>query len=127
MSEGKRILVVDDTKETAELISFVLMRNGYGVETAADGKQCLEKVTSFRPDLIILDIMMPEIHGFDVLKKLKEDTQIQNQNIGVIVCSAKSYKPDIDLAKQLGAIAFIDKPFKKEDLLNKVNEFFNHK
>src|SRR3989338_367736 len=98
---NKKVLVIDDTKETCDLISFMLMRSGFEVEIAINCKEGLEKVAGFKPDLIILDIMMPEIHGFDVLKILKDDPQ--TKEIGVLVCSAKSYKPDIDLAKQLGA------------------------
>ena len=95
-----RVLVADDTESIVVLMKHILTRNGFEVETASDGEQCLEKIGIFKPELVILDIMMPKLHGMDVLKKIKEETH----GPGVIICTAKSYKPDLDQAKELGLL-----------------------
>jgi CheY-like chemotaxis protein len=119
----RKILVTDDDADIANLMKIILTKAGYEIQTAADGEECLEKVGSFRPELAILDIMMPKLHGFDALKRIKEDEK--TRDIGVILCSAKSYKPDIDTAMEAGAFGYIVKPFKKEELLAKVEDYFS--
>ena len=74
---------------------------------------------SERPDLIIMDIMMPKVHGIDVLKAV-----VAESPVGVIMASAKSFKPDVDQAMTLGAFAFITKPFEEQDLVDAVGRFF---
>jgi two-component system response regulator VicR len=77
MSNGstpkRRILVADDVPGTVEFLSEMLTQRGYEVATAEDGEQCIERVKSFEPDLVILDIMMPKVHGIDVLKTVRAD------------------------------------------------------
>lgn len=119
-----RVLVADDMQDVAELMSEILTSIGFYVEIAEDGKQCLEKVRTFNPDLILLDIMMPRMHGFDVLKSLKSEKS--TKHIGVIMCSGKNYKPDLEQAKELGAVDVILKPFPVEELMNKVSHYFSN-
>ncbi len=82
----KRILVADDVKMQALRISGTLDAMGYETAIASDGEECVEMVDSFAPDLLILDIMMPKMHGIDVLKRL------QSMDLGVIVCTGKDFK-----------------------------------
>lgn len=118
----KRVLVTEDEADIAKLMQTLLEDCGYVVEVAQDGQQCLEMAKSFRPHLILLDIMMPGRHGIDILKDLKEHEE--TQEIGVIMCSVKSYKPEQLASKQLGAFDFIVKPFGAKHFIEKVQEFF---
>jgi CheY-like chemotaxis protein len=100
-----------------------LQSRGFDVDLAQDGEQCLEKIRSFKPDLIVLDIMMPKVHGIDILKMLKADTE--TEQIGVIVCTAKSFKTEQDFVNEFGAFDIVEKPLDMNDLLDKVGRFFS--
>src|SRR5437868_5147254 len=104
----RRILVAEDTESIALLMSALLSDQGYAVETAKDGEECVAKVGSFRPQLIFLDLMMPKIHGMEVLRRLKANPE--TSDIGVIICTGKRYKPDQDQAMELGAFDVLFKP-----------------
>src|SRR4051795_4326896 len=105
MSNGstskRRILVADDVPGTVEFLAEMLRKRGYEVETADDGEQCLALVKSFEPDLVILDIMMPKVHGIDVLKAVRADGT--RKDTGFIVCSARSFSVDLKNVRDLGA------------------------
>ncbi|MDD8019337.1 MAG: response regulator [Bacteroidota bacterium] len=116
----KRVLVVDDEEAMRTIMYHYLSDNGYEVATVSTGEECLEKVPAYKPDVILLDIMMPGIHGFDVLKQLKADPA--TSSIGVVMCSAKDYKPEKDLAFQQGAYGYLTKPFTLAQLLTIVKE-----
>jgi len=120
---GPRILIAEDAESVATLLGEQLSSAGYQVEFAADGAQCLERVGAFNPALIILDLLMPKLHGIEVLRRLKADPA--TQSVGVIICTAKKYKPDLDQAFELGAFDILLKPFAKEDLLQAVGRFFS--
>lgn len=125
MSEKKpkRVLVVDDTESIRITMETFLKIAGYEVATASDGEECFKIVKTFQPELILLDIMMPGIHGFDVLKQLKSDPK--TSPIGIIICSGKDYVPEKYLALQHHAFAYITKPFYHDTLLAKVGEYFS--
>lgn len=118
--QKQRILVADDVESIVKLMEHILTKNGFEVASACDGEEALSKMQIFKPDLVILDIMMPKLHGIDVLKKIKAVEKAP----GVIICSSKSYKPDIDQAKTLGAFDVIQKPFDHDEFLVKVTRFF---
>ena len=118
----RRIVIADDTPQIVELLARILTRAGFAVATAADGEECLARVESFQPELVIVDIMMPRLHGIDVLKKLKENPA--TSRIGVIVCSARNFKADADQARDLGAFDFLVKPFERPQVLTMVEAFF---
>ena len=122
-SRNHRILVADDVDVLSELIATVLKDDGFIAEEANDGEEALEKVASFKPDLVILDLMMPKMHGLDILKILKEDDN--TRHIGVIICSTKTFKTEIEQAYELGAFEFLAKPFQEEDLLRVVHSYFS--
>jgi CheY-like chemotaxis protein/ribonuclease BN (tRNA processing enzyme) len=117
-----RILIAEDVKPIALLAQTVLVNRNFEVEIAPDGEECLSKARLWRPDLILLDLMMPKIHGMEVLRQLKADAA--TREIGVLMCTAKRYKPDHDQAMALGAFDVLFKPFGKEELLSAVNRFF---
>lgn len=117
-----RILIAEDQQSTALLMQTLLGNRGYVVEVAEDGEQCLEMARSFKPDLIFLDLMMPKVHGMEALRRLKSDPA--TQAIGVVVCTAKRYKPDQDQAMELGAFSVLSKPFTKDELVGVASRFF---
>lgn len=119
----RRILIADDTPQILELLKRILIKAGFEVETAVDGMDALDKVLIFNPDLMFLDIMMPRVHGIDVLKQLKENSS--TSHIGVIMCSARNFKSDSEQAQELGAFDFLVKPFEKEQVLALVEAFFS--
>ena len=123
MSSGKdsyRVLVADDVKVIAQSISWALEEAGYETAIAGDGEQCLELARSFDPHLVILDLMMPKLHGIEVLKRLKADPA--SRHIAVIVCTVKGFRTEVGHAKQLGVADLIIKPFEPEDLVAKVTK-----
>ncbi len=115
-----RILVADDVKVIAQSICWALEEAGYETEVAADGERCLELANSFDPHLIILDLMMPKLHGIEVLKRLKADPF--GRQVPVIVCTVKGFRTEIGRARQLGVADLIVKPFEPEDLVAKVGK-----
>ena len=118
--DNYRVLVADDVKVIAQSISWALEEAGYETAVAHDGEQCLELARSFDPHLVILDLMMPKLHGIEVLKRLKADPA--SRNIAVIVCTVKGFRTEVGQAKQLGVADLIIKPFEPEDLVTKVGE-----
>src|SRR5687767_11076522 len=122
-SPKRRILVADDVPGTVEFLSEMLTHRGFDVATAADGEECLKQVKDFDPDLVILDIMMPKVHGIDVLKTLRADGTAR-KDIGFIVCSARSFSVDLKSVRDLGAFDFLMKPFEFRQVMEKIEAFF---
>lgn len=111
----ERILVADDETSIASAIAYGLTKEGYAVETAHDGQQALDKIKLFHPKLIILDVMMPKLNGFDVLKSLGNRT-----GMGIIMLTAKNEVFDKILGLELGADDYITKPFDMRELMARV-------
>ena len=112
---NEKVLVVDDEQSICELIKLDLEFEGYIVETAFDGREALEKVESFQPDLIILDVMLPYISGYELCRKFNE-----KYNIPIILLTAKTDIVDKVLGLELGADDYITKPFDNRELLARV-------
>ncbi|MFC1854079.1 PleD family two-component system response regulator [candidate division CSSED10-310 bacterium] len=117
MSKGK-ILVADDDKSTRELISIVLEDEGYDVITAINGIETIDKTVKEKPDLIVLDIMMPQMDGYEALNKIKENEEIAR--IPILVITARTIKIYEKISKGLGAVDHITKPFSPDELLDKI-------
>jgi len=115
MPEDHKILVVDDEPRMVQLISMNLKLEGFQVSSSADGYQVLEKVTREMPDLIILDIMMPDMDGFETLKKIREISSVP-----VIFLSVKGEESDRVRGLDLGADDYITKPFSPRELVSRV-------
>ena len=121
MTEAKkRVLAVDDNADIRDLIAFVLRRENYEVSTAPDGISGLEIIKETKPDLIILDVVMPEFSGYDVLEAVRSDKSSKIRNIPVLMITSKSSTDDIDQALELGATSYIVKPFRPAKLVTKV-------
>lgn len=114
----KRILVIDDLPENVFMLQDRLEHEGYAVLTAYDGKSGIEKATSELPDLILLDVMMPDINGFEVCKTLVSDDR--TSNIPIILVTAKTGAEDTKEGLDAGAFDYIKKPFNKVELLARV-------
>jgi len=117
-----RILIAEDVRVIAFKMAQTLQGAGYEVETASDGEECLDKARKTLPDLVVLDIMMPKMHGIEVLKALRDEHR--TARTGVIVCSAKDFKTEHDEAARLGVFAFLTKPFEPAQLVAIVNAWF---
>ena len=114
----KKILVVDDSEVLRKITSFNLKKAGFEVFEAEDGIDGLEKMRQILPDLIILDIMMPRLDGFGVLKEKQNDESIKD--IPVIILTAKGGAEDERIAKSLGAEIVLTKPFSPSQLIEEI-------
>lgn len=119
---GKRILVVDDERHIVRLVQVNLERAGYEILTAYDGVEALEKVKTESPDMVVLDVMMPRMDGFEVLKNLQADPRYQN--IPVIMLTAKAQDADIFKGWASGVSSYLTKPFNPRELLVFVERIF---
>ncbi len=116
----KRILVVDDEKSIVKLVKMYLEHHRYEIITANDGQEGLEKVKTGKPDLIVLDLMLPKMNGYKVCGLLKKDTRYAK--IPVVMFTAKAQEKDVKLGQEVGADAYITKPYESEILLAKIKE-----
>lgn len=110
----EKVLVVDDEKNIADTLVYALNREGYLVDAAYDGREALERVKIFKPKVIILDLMIPEVSGYDVCKQIDED------NIGVIMLTAKTDIVDKILGLEFGADDYLTKPFDIREVVARV-------
>ncbi len=112
---NKKILVVDDEKPISDIIKFNLVKEGYEVETAFDGEEALKKVYQYQPDLVLLDVMLPKLDGFQVCRRIRESF-----NMPIIMLTAKEEEVDKVLGFELGADDYITKPFGMRELIARV-------
>ena len=119
--EKRKILIVDDDANIAELIALYLTKECFQCEIAEDGETALEKHQSFQPDLILLDIMLPGIDGYDVLREIRKQ-----YTTPVIMLSAKGETFDKVLGLELGADDYITKPFGTSELLARIRTSLRH-
>ena len=110
----KSLLVIENDESLVDVVQFEFAEHGWKVYTAADGNRGVELALEHRPSAIICDIIMGEMHGFDVLRALREHREMKNTVI--VMTSAKAYKPDIDRARDLGATDYVVKPFRTDEL-----------
>jgi DNA-binding response OmpR family regulator len=115
-----RILVVDDEPEAVELLEFNLKQAGFDVLTAADGAEALRKARSVAPDLLVLDLMLPEIDGLEVCKMLRRDPT--TQGLPIVMVTAKAAEIDRILGLELGADDYVTKPFSPRELVLRIKK-----
>jgi len=117
----KRVLVVDDQPELRKLITMTLQMGDYEVDEAEDATQGYEKVKSFRPDILLLDVMMPgEMDGYQLCEKLKSDSNYPN--LSVVLLTARGQASDIEQGERAGADRYLVKPFSPLQLVQTVRE-----
>lgn len=120
----QKILVVDDEPDAVELIAFNLKSAGFEVVTAADGEEALKKARSVLPQLIVLDLMLPEVDGLEVCKILRRD--MSTRGIPIIMLTAKAAEIDRVLGLELGADDYLTKPFSPRELILRIKRLLRH-
>ena len=113
-----RVLIADDNPQGVELLEAYLSSSGYEIKTAADGEETLRQVKEWQPDLILLDIMMPKISGFEVCKRLR--AEVATRDIAVLMITALDQPSDMERAVEAGTDDFLTKPINKTELLMRV-------
>src|SRR5438874_9412747 len=114
-----RILVVDDEPDITALVAYHLAKSGYRVTTAANGRDALRAAREERPDLVVLDLMLPGISGYDVLAELRR--REETRDLGVILLTARKDEPDRIKGLSLGADDYLPKPFSPQELVLRVS------
>jgi DNA-binding response OmpR family regulator len=120
--QKKKILLAEDDKFISLAYIDGLKRAGFEVEHADDGKKALEKIKSFNPDLVFLDIIMPEMNGFEVLEEIKKDSKFKD--LPIIILSKLGQDTDIEKGKELGAVDYLIKAnFSMAEVVNKIESY----
>ena len=118
---AKKILIADDEAEIIFLLKRRLIKSGYEVLDADNGAKAVMIAERDRPDLIILDVMMPEMNGVQICRRLKSNPAYQA--IKIILLTARDQQKDKDIGKEAGADDYVTKPFEPDDLIKKVKDF----
>ena len=116
----KRVLLIEDEPNIIQVISFILSRDGWTVDTHADGMTAMAEVPRRNPDVVILDVMLPNRSGFDILQDLRADPE--TADLPVLMLTARGQKRDRELAMRYGASRFMTKPFANSEVLDCVRE-----
>jgi twitching motility two-component system response regulator PilG len=119
----RKILIVEDEESLLKLESILLTSRGYEVKGVADGKAALVAVAEMQPDLVLLDIMLPEIDGFEVCRQIKSSEA--TKHIPVIMLTAKKSREDMARGEQVGADWYITKPFKSAMVIETIQRFLS--
>ena len=115
----KRILVIEDSRMISELIKTGLEAAGFECETVADGLEGLKKAKEMKPDLVVLDVMLPSMNGFKICRLLKFDKRYKD--IPILMLTTRSEAQDVRLGKSTGADFYMTKPFKMDELISGIN------
>ena len=115
------VLVVEDSKSTRKMMSKLLSEKGFKVATAIDGVEALKKLPNVSPDIVVMDIVMPNMNGYELCRKIKSNPQ--TKDVPVVICSAKSEDFDRYWGIKQGADAYIAKPFEKRELIATIKQF----
>ncbi len=117
---GKKILIADDEPNIVVSLEFLMKQRGYVVRIANNGEDALNAIGEFAPDLILLDVMMPRMSGYDLCQKVRENPAWQG--IKIIMLSAKGRDIEVTKGMAVGADAYVTKPFSTKDLIAKVRD-----
>ena len=115
---AKRVLIADDEPNIVTSLVFLMTKGGYEVEVARNGDEALALVESFRPDLVLLDVMMPRRSGYEVCQKMRERPEWAH--VKVVMLSAKGREAEVSKGMSLGADAYVTKPFSNRELVARV-------
>lgn len=117
---AKKVLLIEDEPNIIEAIKFILSREGWEVSSHSDGASALEAIARAEPDAIVLDVMLPNRSGFDILRDLR--ARPETENLPVLMLTAKGQKRDRELAESFGVTHFMTKPFSNQDVLERMRE-----
>ena len=118
----KKILIVDDDEKVRLFVQELLLPLGYPVFLAVDGQDALQIMRKEKPDLLVLDLAMPKMHGYEVCKRVRSDSDPAISGVKIIVISAKNYPVDMKTAKDAGADMYLVKPFGLQELRDAVSK-----
>lgn len=117
---SSKVLVVEDSLAQRQMISDLLKGSGLKVEVASNGEEALKLVETYSPDIVVLDIVMPQMNGYELCRRLKNDPK--TQNVPVVMCSSKGEEFDRYWGMRQGADAYIAKPFQPVELIGTVKQ-----
>lgn len=117
---SKHVLLIEDEPNIIEAIRFILSREGWHVDVHSDGKTALDAIRTRDPDVVILDVMLPNKSGYDILSELRDDEA--HRALPVLMLTARGQKKDRELADRLGVSRFMTKPFSNGEILSAVSE-----
>ena len=120
---SRSILLVDDEPQTRDLLRLMLKRDGYEVFEAEDGYEALEKVKTIMPDMVLLDVMMPDIDGLTVCKRIRQDEMLSA--MPVLMLSARTHMEAVEKGIIAGATRYLTKPIGRKELLRHIREVFD--
>lgn len=123
MSEKRKVLIVDDEPNIVTALEFLLKRSGYDVRLATNGAEALAQVDAYRPDVMLLDVMMPVKSGYEVCQVLRERPDLAQMKI--VMLSAKGSEAEVNKGLSLGADLYITKPFSTQELVATINRLFD--
>jgi len=115
----KKVLIADDEANIVTALEYLLHRSGYEVRVAATGEEALREIESFGPDLVLLDVMMPQISGYDVCQRIRE--RAEWSDIKIIMLSARGREAEVSKGLSLGADLYITKPFSNAELVSRID------
>jgi DNA-binding response OmpR family regulator len=115
---AKRVLIADDEPNIVTSLEFLMEQAGMEVRVARDGQEAIDLAESFQPDLVLLDVMMPVLNGYEVCQRLKSDPKLRH--VRVLILSAKGRDVEVAKGRELGADGYITKPFSTRELVSKV-------
>ncbi len=120
-----KILLVDDEPEIRYIARRMLEKAGHEVSEACDGEECLQKLKAEKPDLILLDVMMPGLKGWEVCRRIKAEDR--TRSIPVVMFTVRTSEEDLEESRKCGAEGHINKPFEREELLRVVNRVLDER
>jgi DNA-binding response OmpR family regulator len=115
MSSKRKVLIADDEPNIVTSLEYLMLRSGYEVRIARDGDEVLALVESFRPDIVLLDVMMPRRNGYEVCQKMRERPDWRQ--IKIVMLSAKGREAEVNKGLSLGADTYVTKPFSNRELI----------
>lgn len=117
---SRHVLIVEDEENIVESLSFLLKREGFQVTSVLDGAQAMERIGAGRPDLLILDVMLPGVDGFEILRTIRSQPEIAD--LPVVMLTARMQQQDRRLAEEIGVNAFVTKPFSNANVVSIVKD-----
>lgn len=124
MPSGKKVLIVDDEPNILIALEFLIRQEGYEVQKANDGQQALQVLKNFRPDVAILDVMMPRMDGFELAKRIRNQEELANT--AIVFLTAKGTQEDRFTGYANGAEVYLTKPFDNQELIDTINELISY-
>lgn len=122
---SKKVLLVDDEPNIVAALEFLLEKNGYDVKVAANGVEAIAQLDAFRPDLVLLDVMVPKLSGYEVCQRMRAEPKWRD--IKIVMLSAKGREVEVNKGMSLGADLYVTKPFSSAELVATIQQLLEHR